>query len=110
MNRTRIHKRIRAKIKGTKERPRLCVSRSSKHVYAQIIDDVTQATICGVSDTSFKKGKHTKSALAKMVGTEIAKKAKEAGIASVVFDRGGFRYYGRIKEVAEGARAGGLTF
>lgn len=110
MNRIRIHKKIRAKIRGTEERPRLCVFRSSKHMYAQIINDSAQRTICAASDGAFKKGKHAKLALAKMVGMEIAKKAKEAGVVSVVFDRGGFRYYGRVKQVADGAREGGLVF
>lgn len=110
MNRTRIHKRIRAKIKGTTKRPRLCVFRSHKHMYVQIIDDSLQKTICAASDGALGKGKHTKSERAKMVGTEIAKKAKSAGVESVVFDRGGFRYYGRVKHVAQAAREGGLLF
>jgi len=109
-SRKRIHKRIRATVKGTKERPRLSVFRSHKHVYAQIIDDLKQETVCGLSDRSLKKGKHTKSDLAKMVGVEIAKKAKILGIKMVVFDRGGFRYHGRIRQVAEGAREEGLKF
>ena len=110
MNRARIHKRIRATVKGTKETPRLSVFRSSKHVYAQLVDDELQKTLASASDLSVKKGKHTKSELAKMIGAEIAKRAKAVGIRSAVFDRGGFRYYGRVKQGAEGARVGGLTF
>ncbi|MEK7494027.1 MAG: 50S ribosomal protein L18 [Patescibacteria group bacterium] len=109
MNRKRIHKRIRAKIQGTATAPRLAVFRSTKFMYAQLIDDDKEVTICAATDAA-NKGKSTKSERAKKVGEEIAKKAKEAGITKVVFDRGGFPYHGRIKEVAEGARAGGLIF
>ena len=97
-------------MKGTKETPRLSVFRSSKHVYAQLIDDEFRKTLASASDLSVKKGKHTKSDLAKMIGAEIAKRAKAAGIRSAVFDRGGFRYHGRVKLVADGAREGGLKF
>lgn len=110
MNRIRIHKRIRAKVKGTNERPRLSVFRSGKHVYAQLIDDAKQVTLAAASDLSIKKGKHTKTELAKQVGTEIAKQAKAAGVSAVVFDRGGFPYQGRVRQVAEAAREGGLKF
>lgn len=109
MNRKRIHKRIRAKIQGTATAPRLAVFRSTKYMYAQLIDDAKEVTLCSASDVAHK-GKHTKAERAKKVGEEIAKKAKEAGITKAVFDRGGFPYHGRIKEVAEGARAGGLIF
>lgn len=90
--------------------PRLSVFRSSKHIYAQIIDDEKAATICAVSDAKEGKTKNTKVQRAHDVGVAIAKEAKKAGIEKVVFDRGGFRYHGRIKEVAEGAREGGLVF
>ncbi len=110
MDRITIHKRIRARVTGMAQRPRLCVFRSNQHIYAQLIDDEKGSTLCAVSDAHIKKGKHTKSELAKMVGMEIAKKAKESGIDKVVFDRGGFRYHGRVRHVADGAREGGLAF
>ncbi|MEK7487922.1 MAG: 50S ribosomal protein L18 [Patescibacteria group bacterium] len=109
MNRKRIHKRIRATIQGTAATPRLAVFRSSKYIYAQLIDDAKAVTLCAASDVGHK-GKHTKSEHAKKIGEEIAKKAKETGITKVVFDRGGFPYHGRIKAVADGAREGGLIF
>lgn len=109
MNRKRIHKRIRAKIQGTAFAPRLAVFRSTKHMYAQLIDDVKAVTLCSSSDVAHK-GKRTKAERAKNVGEEIAKKAKEAGITKAVFDRGGFPYHGRVKAVADGAREGGLKF
>lgn len=89
--------------------PRLAVFRSSKHIYAQIIDDEKAATICAASDAKHAKSKKTKAERAREVGVEIAKLAKKEGIEKVVFDRGGFQYHGRIKEVAEGAREGGLV-
>ena len=109
MNRKRIHKRIRSKIQGTAAVPRLAVFRSTKYMYAQLIDDMKAVTLCAAADAAYK-GKHTKSERAKKIGEEIAKKAKEAGITKVVFDRGGFPYHGRIKAVADGAREGGLIF
>ncbi|MCR4322997.1 MAG: 50S ribosomal protein L18 [Candidatus Azambacteria bacterium] len=109
MNRKRIHKKIRAKIQGTALVPRLAVFRSTKYMYAQLIDDTKAVTLYAVSDIT-KKEKHTKSESAKILGEEIAKKAKEGGITKVVFDRGGFPYHGRVKAVAEGARSGGLIF
>jgi len=110
MDRARIHKRIRAKVKGTKTKPRLSVFRSNQHIYAQVIDDEKGVTLCATSDSVSKKGKHTKLEKAKLVGLDIAKKAKDAGVKAVVFDRGGFKYHGRVQQVAEGAREGGLTF
>ncbi len=105
------HKRIRAKIKGTKERPRLSVFRSLKHIYAQIIDDEKGETLVSASDLEIKTDtKMSKKELAQKVGELIAKKAKEKGITKVVFDRGGFKYHGRIKELAEKARENGLEF
>ena len=111
MNRERIHKRIRAKIQGTSEMPRLSVFKSSQHIYAQLIDDEKGATIAAVRDEEVKdKKKSVKSDLARLVGGEIAKKAVAKGIKKAVFDRGGFQYHGRIRAVAEGAREGGLKF
>jgi large subunit ribosomal protein L18 len=110
MSRESIHKRIRARVKGTTERPRLSVFRSNAHIYAQLIDDNHGVTICSSSDLDIKKGKTSKSSIARAIGEDIAKKAKEKKIGSAVFDRGGFKYHGRIKEVAEGAREKGLKF
>jgi len=104
------HGRVRKKVTGTAERPRLCVFRSSKHIYAQIIDDTTGNTLAaaGSVETGSDKGTTQDGALA--VGKKVAERAKAAGIKAVVFDRGGFRYQGRIAKVAEGARAAGLEF
>ncbi|GAB4130858.1 MAG: 50S ribosomal protein L18 [Fimbriimonadaceae bacterium] len=104
------HGRVRKKVKGTAERPRLCVFRSSKHIYAQIIDDTTGHTLAaaGSVEPGSDKGSTQDGALA--VGKKVAERAKAAGIKAVVFDRGGFRYQGRIAKVAEGARAAGLEF
>lgn len=108
----RRHARIRAKISGTKERPRLCVFRSNKYIYAQLIDDETGKTLVAVSDIGMKKEKtkKTKTARAKEVGSLIAKAAKTKKIKTIVFDRGGFIYTGRVKSLAEVAREGGLVF
>ncbi|MDD2646638.1 MAG: 50S ribosomal protein L18 [Patescibacteria group bacterium] len=106
----RRHKRVRVKINGTKERPRLSVFRSNQHIYAQLIDDQHGKTLMSVSDLSFKKNKNNKSTMAKQVGQLIAAKALESKISQVVFDRGGYQYHGRIKQLAEGAREGGLKF
>jgi len=108
---TRRQKRklkIRAKISGTKDMPRLAVHRTNTHIYAQLIDDNTGKTIASASDMKIAKG--TKSEKAKMVGEEIAKLAKSKKITKVVFDRSGYRFHGRIKDLAQGAREGGLTF
>ena len=110
--RKRRHLRVRNKVSGTPERPRLVVFRSSKHIYAQLVDDQRGVTLLGAADTSEGvqiegKGKTAKSfALGKL----IAERAKAKGIAAVVFDRGGFKYHGRVKAVADGARKGGLKF
>ena len=109
-DRKQRHKKIRAKISGVAERPRLSVFRSSMHIYAQIIDDESGITLVSASDLTLKKGKETKSQIAKNVGSEIAKKAKEKNIESVVFDRGGHKFHGRVKLLAEGAKEGGLKF
>lgn len=109
--RVRIHKRIRRKISGTGERPRLAVFRSTKHIYAQVIDDRAGQTVASASsggkDASFKGGNV---AGAKEVGRLIAERAKAKGITSVVFDRGGYLYHGRVKALADAAREGGLEF
>lgn len=112
--RRRKHVRVRRKIFGTPERPRLCVFRSSKHIYAQIIDDVNSTTLVAASTLDEAlKGKlaytGNKSA-AREVGKLIGNKAKEKGINKVVFDRGGYLYHGRVKELADGAREAGLEF
>jgi large subunit ribosomal protein L18 len=107
--RSRRHARVRAKVSGTAERPRLVIFRSLTNTYAQIIDDETGKVLCGTSDLK-SKSKGTKVERAKEVGAEIAKIAKEKKIESVVFDRNGYKYHGRVKSLAEGAREGGLKF
>ncbi|PIY96344.1 MAG: 50S ribosomal protein L18 [Candidatus Kerfeldbacteria bacterium CG_4_10_14_0_8_um_filter_42_10] len=110
--RERRKKRIRAKILGTAERPRLCVFRSLKHIYAQIIDDQKAKVLVSANDGELAKKdqKEKKETMAKAVGKLIAQKASTKKIGVVVFDRGGFAYHGRIKALAEGAREGGLKF
>lgn len=110
-SRVRRHKRVRSKISGTAQRPRLNVFRSSMHIYAQIIDDVSGKTLAAASSTEKGFGMYggNKEA-AKKVGQMIAEKAKAAGITDVVFDRGGYVYHGRVAALAEGAREGGLNF
>ena len=107
--RLRRHRRVRGKISGTAERPRLAVFRPSKHIYAQIIDDVAGVTLASASsmDKGFE-GFGGNIEAATKVGNAVAKKALEKGIDTVVFDRGGFVYHGRVKALAEGAREGGL--
>ena len=106
----RRQKRVRAKISGTDKKPRLCVFRSNKHIYAQLIDDAAKKTILSASDEKIKKGKMTKVDLGKEIGKTIAKLALEKKIEKVIFDRGPYKYHGRVKAVAEGAREGGLKF
>lgn len=109
--RLKSHKRIRAKISGTAERPRLCVYRSLSNIQAQIIDDVKGVTI--VSASTLEKGFEGKGGnkeSARQVGKTIAERALKAGISEIVFDRGGYVYHGRVQELAEGAREGGLKF
>ena len=112
-NRARLkrHVRVRAKLSGTPECPRLDVFRSAKHIYAQIIDDVNGVTLCAASsmDKGFEGAGCNKEA-AKKVGAAIAERAAAKGITTVVFDRGGYIYHGRVKELAEAAREGGLKF
>lgn len=103
------HRRIRAKISGSSERPRLVVFRSLQHIYAQLIDDSTGKTICGTSDIN-TKSKSSKIENAKIVGKEIAQKALENKITTCVFDKNGYKYHGRVKAVADAAREGGLKF
>ena len=109
--RQRRHIRVRRKISGTPECPRLCVYRSNSNIYAQIIDDVAGNTLvsCSTLDKEIKT-KHANKEAAKEVGTLIAKKAAEKNIEQVVFDRGGYIYHGVVKELAEAAREGGLEF
>ena len=102
------HLRIRNKVSGTAERPRLVVFRSLKHIYAQLVDDTRSKTLLTVSDLGVEQGK--KAERAAEVGKQLAERAKAAGISRVVFDRAGYRYHGRIKAVADGARKGGLEF
>jgi len=113
--RSRRHMRIRKKVKGTAERPRLAVYRSLNHIYAQLVDDLGGRTILTVSSLDKEvvpKGSSIKGKLeaGKLVGKKIAALAKEKGIDRVCFDRGGYLYHGRVKAVADGAREGGLSF
>jgi large subunit ribosomal protein L18 len=103
----RRHRRVRKKILGTAERPRLAVYRSNRHIYAQVIDDVAGKTLAAASSLASSNGGDAK-ARAKEVGRAVAEKAKAAGVTQVSFDRGGFQYHGRVAAVAEGAREGGL--
>lgn len=107
-SRDRIKRKIRARISGTSDRPRLSVYRSNKNIYAQIINDQTGKTLVSASDVKMKKG--TKSERAMEVGKTLAELAKGAKISAVVFDRNGFNYIGRIKLLADSAREGGLNF
>jgi large subunit ribosomal protein L18 len=111
-HRSRIRRRVRAKISGTPERPRLSVFRSNKQIYAQIIDDAAGRTIAAASsiDKEVASKKVNKIEQAKLVGALLADRAKEAEVETVVFDRGGYIYHGRVKSLADGAREGGLNF
>lgn len=113
--RKRRHLRVRAKVRGTASRPRLNVFRSSAHIYAQVIDDTQGRTLASASSLeeevmSRLTDGETKTDKAKVVGLVVGERAKAAGIDTVVFDRGGFKYHGRVKAVADGARESGLTF
>jgi large subunit ribosomal protein L18 len=107
-----VHKRIRKKVEGTSERPRLCVFRSLNHIYAQVVDDTKGKTLCSAStvekDLKAKTGGNIEAA--KAIGKLIAERAREKGIETVVFDRGGYLYHGRVKSLAEAAREAGLKF
>lgn len=115
-NKKRIerHFKVRNKIQGTPERPRLNIYRSAKHIYAQVIDDATGTTLASAStadkELKDKVAELTKSEAAKLVGQAVGQRAKEKGINTVVFDRGGYLYHGRIKVLADGARESGLEF
>ena len=106
-NRARRHKRIRAKINGTAERPRLSFFKSNKHFYIQLIDDVSGKTVVSVSDKEIKGKKNDK---AYELGKFLAKKAVDAEVKTIVFDRGGYKFHGAVLETAKGARDGGLKF
>ena len=108
--RLRRHRRVRGKVSGTAERPRLVVFRSNRGIFAQLVDDATGRTLVGSSWIGLKDFKGDKSGQAKEVGLRLAWAAKEAGIEAAVFDRGGYLYHGRVKALAEGAREGGLKF
>ena len=107
--RLRRHRRVRRRVVGTAERPRLAVFRSNRHIYAQLIDDVAGRTVAAATSVALP-GEGNKRDDAKRVGTELARRAKQAGIAAVVFDRGGYQYHGRVQALAEAAREGGLDF
>lgn len=106
--RNKIKTRIRGRISGTAERPRMTVFRSNKQIYVQLVDDLAGKTLCAASSRGIAEG--DKSAIAAKVGEEIARKAQEAGITTVVFDRNGYLFHGRVKSLADAARKGGLNF
>ena len=108
--RVRRHRRVRKKLRGTPARPRLTVFRSLSHIYAQVIDDTTGRTLAAAAtvEADVRGGNTGDVAAAKAVGTRLAERAKAAGVTTVVFDRGGFKYHGRVAAVADGARAAGL--
>jgi len=107
-----VHKRIRAKLEGDSQKPRLAVYRSLKHIYAQLVDDATGTTVAaaGTTEDAFRGRSGGNVAAAKEVGRVIAERAKEKGIKTVVFDRGGYIYHGRVRSLAEAAREAGLEF
>jgi len=112
--RIKRRRRIRKRVKGTSGRPRLCVFRSAKHIYAQIIDDTSGLTLVSASSTEAEVRQHeafeSKVALATFIGKQVGERAQGKGIKQVVFDRNGFLYHGRVKAVSEGARESGLEF
>ena len=114
VHRERVHQRVRTKLSGSAERPRLCVYRSLGHIYAQVIDDQSGKTIVSASsvDKDTKKGLKGGGnvAAAKVIGKTVAERAKAAGVTKVVFDRGGYKYHGRVKALADAAREAGLRF
>ncbi|MEO1415427.1 MAG: 50S ribosomal protein L18 [Bacteroidota bacterium] len=112
LRRNRIRRRLRTRIKGTAERPRLSIFRSNKQIYAQIIDDVNGVTLVSCSSrlNELNLQSESKTDTSKKVGTKLAELAKEKGVETVIFDRGGYKYHGRVKALAEGAREGGLQF
>lgn len=108
LNRTKRHKKVRAKVSGTAFRPRIAVFKSNQYVYAQVVDDESGKTLLSVSDVKAKGGRKSEKALE--IGESLAAKMKEKGFAEAVFDRGGFKFHGRIKAVADGLRKGGIKF
>jgi large subunit ribosomal protein L18 len=108
--RLRIHTRIRRRVQGTEQRPRLAVFRSVKHIYAQVIDDAKGHTVVAASSTEKSAGNGGNVAGAKAIGKLVAERAKDKGIKAVVFDRGGYNYHGRVKALAYAAREAGLEF
>lgn len=110
--RKRRHTRVRKKVSGTAARPRLVVNRSARHVFVQVVDDTTGRTLASASsmEADLRKSANDKSDKAKEVGKLVASRAKSAGVSAVVFDRGGYKYHGRIAALADGAREGGLEF
>ncbi|GDX52434.1 50S ribosomal protein L18 [Bacteroidota bacterium] len=110
ISRFKIHKRIRKKISGTAERPRISIYRSNSEIYAQLINDEAGHTLLAASSRDLKDIKGTKIEKSKQVGVALAKMAADKGITTAVFDRGGFLYHGRVQAIAEGAREGGLQF
>jgi large subunit ribosomal protein L18 len=108
--RQKRHRRLRLRIAGTADRPRLAVYRSLNQIYAQVIDDRSGRTLAAASSLEAKDSKSKKAEAAKAVGAKIAEKAKAAGIEEVIFDRGGYRYHGRVKALADAARSNGLRF
>jgi len=110
----RVHQRVRQRVEGTTERPRLCVYRSLGHIYAQVIDDRIGKTLVSASSVDKDTKKNLKGggnvAAAKVIGKTIAERAKAAGVVKVVFDRGGYKYHGRVKALADAAREAGLQF
>ncbi len=113
---TRLHKRrarhlrVRKKVTGSMARPRLCVFRSLNQIYAQVIDDESGHTMAAASSLKLKGPEKSKTEVAKLVGTKIAEQSKAAGISRVIFDRGGYKFHGRVKALAQAARDGGLEF
>jgi large subunit ribosomal protein L18 len=114
VKRDRRHKRVRRKVHGTAERPRLCIFRSRSNMYCQLVDDMLQRTVAHAStdekEMRDKLSKRGNKEAAREVGKRIAQRAKDLGISQVCFDRAGYKYHGRVKELAEGAREGGLKF
>ena len=108
--RLRRHKRVRGRVRGTAERPRLVVTRSNRGIVAQLVDDLSGKTLASASHLALKSFKGNKSEQAAEVGKLLAKNAKQAGVDACVFDRAGYLYHGRVKSLADGAREGGLTF
>ncbi len=108
LHRIRRHEKVRAKISGTSSRPRIAVFKSNQYIYAQVVDDESGKTLLSVSDMEVKKGKKSEKAL--KIGETLAARMKEKGLLEAVFDRGGFKFHGRVKSVADGLRNGGIKF